>query len=203
MKAAIVETVNVESFFHPSVHDAVASQKLDVCDETIVYMTQLLTRFVRSDRLFEDSEDGVQIKPLALLYCDAAQAQDLRARCEHLRRLGDLALFISGWFEHNLERRRVGVRYYIEMGECAYDSLSEYHGDTIRGRVFTQIFQELAVHFRALRDVIAEIHMNVDKRSDADLLALYELWHRSGSARAEALLRAEGIDVVPGSDTRH
>ena len=57
-----------------------------------------------------------------------------------------------------------------------------------------------------MRDVISEIHMAVDARSDSDLLGLYELWRRSGSSRAAELLRSEGIDVVPGGggdESRH
>lgn len=200
MSSAIVEAASIESFFHESLTDSVSSQNVDVCDETVVYLTQLLTHYVRSDQLFEQDEDGMQIKPLAELYCNAAAAPDQKTRRNHLRKLGDLALFLSGWFAHNLERGRVGTRYYIQMGECAYDCLSESCGASVRERVFAQIFQDMAEHFAELRDVIAEIHMSVDKRSDSDLLGLYELWQRSGSTRAAELLRNEGIDVLPGAD---
>lgn len=206
MSSAIVEAANVEAFFHESISDSIASQNVDVCDETVVYLTQLLTQYVRSDQLFEQDEDGMQLKPLAVLYCNAAGARDEQARRDYLKELGDLALFVSGWFAHNLERRRVGVRYYVQMGECAYDWLSERRAATVRDRVFTRIFQDLAKHFNEMRDVISEIHMSVESRSDSDLLGLYELWQRSGSSRAAELLRAEGIDVVPGgdgSDNRH
>lgn len=199
MSSAIVEAANVESFFHESITDSVSSQNVDVCEETVVYMTQLLTQYVRSEELFEQDEDGVQLRPLAMLYCQAAAASDHKSRRDRLKKLGDLALFVSGWFANSLERRRVGVGYYIQMGECAYDSLSESCGESVRGRVFARIFQDLASHFTELRDVISEIHMTVDSRSDSDLLGLYDLWQRSGSSRAAELLRAEGIDVLPGS----
>lgn len=206
MSSAIVEAANVEAFFHESVSDSVSSQNVDVCDETVVYITQLLSRYVRSEQLFEQDEEGLQVKPLAVLYCNAATAQDQHARRDHLKKLGDLALFVSGWFAHNLERRRVGIRYYVQMGECAYDWLSDCRAATARDRVFAQIFQDLATHFNEMRDVISEIHMAVESRSDSDLLGLYELWQRSGSARAAELLRSEGIDVVPAgsdSESRH
>lgn len=207
MSSEIVEALNVESFFHESVSDSVSSQNVDVCDETVVYLTHLLTRYVRSDQLFDqDEEEGMQIEPLAVLYCNAAGASDLQARRDYLKKLGDLALFLSGWFSHNLERRRVGVRYYVQMGECAYEWLSECRAATVRERVFSRIFQDLATHFNEMRDVISEIHMSVESRSDSDLLGLYELWRRSGSTRAAEQLRSEGIDVVPddaGSDNRH
>lgn len=206
MSSAIVEAANVESFFHESLSDSISSQNVDVCDETVVYMTQLLTRYVHSDELFEQDEDGVRLKPLAVLYCNAAAASDHQARRDYLKKLGDLALFVSGWFAHTLERRRVGVSYYVQMGECAYDWLSGCRAGTVRDRVFTRIFQDLATHFNEMRDVISEIHMSVDARSDSDLLGLYELWRRSGSSRAAELLRSEGIDVVPGGtggESRH
>lgn len=201
MSSSIVEAANVESFFHESITDSVSNQNVDVCDETVVYITQLMTQYVRSEELFEEDEDGVQLKPLAILYCQAASEADHKARRDRLKRLGDLALFVSGWFGHSLERRKVGVNYYIQMGECAYDALSESCGESVRERVFARIFQDLASNFGELRDVISEIHMTVDNRTNSDLLGLYELWQRSGSARAAALLRAEGIDVLPESDT--
>lgn len=206
MNSAIVEAANIESFFHESVSDSVSSQKVDVCDETVVYITQLLTQYVRSDQLFEQDENGMQLKPLAVLYCNAAASRDHQARRDYLKKLGDLALFISGWFAHNLDRRRVGVRYYIQMGECAYDWLSGCRAATVRDRVFARIFQDLAAHFNEMRDVISEIQMSVEARSDSDLLGLYELWQRSGSSRAAELLRSEGIDVVPdgsGGESKH
>ena len=203
MSSSIVEAANVEAFFHESVTESVSSQNVNVCDETVVYVTQLLTQYVRSDQLFEEDEDGVQLKPLAILYCKAAEAQDDKARRSHLKKLGDLALFVSGWFAHNLDRRRVGLKYYRQMGECAYDWLSECHGTRLRDSVFAQIFQDLATHFGELRDVIFEIHMSVETRSNSDLLGLYELWQRSGSMRAAEMLRSEGIDVLPsGTATR-
>lgn len=198
MSSAIVEAANVQAFFHESVTDSVSNQNVDVCEETVVYVTQLLAKYVRSEHLFEEDEDGVQLKPLAVLYCNAASTQDHKARHDYLKKLGDLALFVSGWFSFNLERRRVGVRYYTQMGECAYEWLSEHRTSRSGDRIFTQIFQDLASNFSELRDVISEVHMSVDSRTDSDLLGLYELWQRSGSIRAAELLRAEGIDVLPG-----
>jgi hypothetical protein len=199
MSSAIVETANIESFFHESIVDSVSSQNVDICEETIVYVTRLLCRYARSEQLFEHDEDGVQMKPLAVLYCNAASAQDDKLRRDYLRKLGDLALFVSGWFARNLERRRVGVGYYVQMGESAYDWLSECRGGSVRSRVFAHIFQDLAAHFSELRNVISEIHMSVGVRSDSDLLGLYELWQQSGSSRAAERLRSEGIDVLPES----
>lgn len=203
MSSAIVEAADMESFFHESVFGSVSSQNVDVCDETVVYITRLLTQYARSERLFEQDEEGTRLKPLAVLYCNAATAQDDKARCEYLKKLGDLALFISGWFASNLERRRVGVGYYVQMGESAYDWLSGCRDASIRGKVFTRIFQDLAEHFTELKDVISEVHMSVDVRSDSDLLGLYELWLRSGSARLAERLRAEGIDVLPAGSGTH
>jgi len=206
MSSSIVEASNLESFFHETLTDSVSNQNVDVCDETVVYITGLLTQYLRSDELFESDADGTRLQPLAVLYCHAATAQDDRLRRDHLRKLGDLALFVSGWFARSLERRPVGVRYYIQMGETAYDCLSESYGTGERDRVFARIFQDLATNFSELRDVISEIPMSVDTSSDSNLLELYELWQRSGSTRAAERLREEGIDVLPrqsGGARRH
>ena len=65
------------------------------------------------------------------MYSDALEEESGEARNQILRRLGDVALFISGVFSRSLKRRVVDVDYYIAMGGGAYlgGLLYDFSGD--------------------------------------------------------------------------
>jgi hypothetical protein len=61
------------------------------------------------------------------------------------------------------------------------------------------MYEELARKFQVLVDVLHEVRDGVRESSDVDVLRTYELWLRTGSRRAAALLRQQG--VVPISES--
>ena len=117
----------------------------------------------------------------------ALQAAGIRQRDE-LRSVGDLSLFISGFFADSLNRSLVDVDYYIQLGEHAYGSLAR-HDDS----VFGEVFDELSWKFVAFVDVLGEVQRPERAGVNADLLRLYEHWLRTGSRRSGELLAARGI----------
>ncbi|MDH3748537.1 MAG: hypothetical protein OER97_10050 [Gammaproteobacteria bacterium] len=84
------------------------------------------------------------------------------------------------------------------MGGNAYGSLSEEVRGTFRGNAFADVYRELAIKFQILVDVLNEISDGPRDGSDIDTLRTYEVWLKTGSRRAERLLRQQG--VVPMSD---
>ena len=68
----IVDT-NVREFFQGLVTDAVANQHVETTDETVFYVVNILVAFSDSRALFEQTPDGLQIKPLAFLYGEALE----------------------------------------------------------------------------------------------------------------------------------
>jgi hypothetical protein len=103
--------------------------------------------------------------------------------------VGDLSLFISGFFSDSLNRRLVDVDYYIQLGERAYGSLARRAVDD----TFTDVFDELSEKFTAFVDVLGEVSERTALTSDADVLRLYEKWMRTRSRRSGDLLAARGI----------
>jgi hypothetical protein len=97
-------------------------------------------------------------------------------------------------------RKLVDVDYYIAMGGTAYSALSE----SLRIRDRTQshgvVFEELARKFPGFVDVLAEVSASAQPGSDTDILRLYEVWLRTGSARARD--RLVGLGVVPAPQPR-
>ena len=102
--------------------------------------------------------------------------------------MGDLSLFISGFFADSLTRSLVDVDYYIQLGECAYGSLAR-RGDPALG----DVFDELAVKFSVCVDVLAEVSERSALASNSDVLRLYEKWLRTRSQRSGDLLVERGI----------
>ena len=90
------------------------------------------------------------------------------------------------------------------MGENAYGSLSEEVRGTFRGDVFAAIYRELAHKFQVLIDVLNEVRDGARNESDKDLLRTYEIWRKTGSRRAENILRQQGVVPIPcGRPQRH
>ena len=72
-----------------------------------------------------------------------------------LQRLGDVSLFVAGFFAHGFERRLIDVDYHIAMGGRAYGTLAT----CISGprRALADVFGELARKFQRVVDAVGEI----------------------------------------------
>jgi hypothetical protein len=188
---------SLAEFFRDALQQAMQRQHLAVADHTEHYLVSLLTLFARSEALFEPTEAGPRLRPLALLLADAVNAPDAVGRERALQRLGDVSLFVAGFCAHSFARRLVDVDYHIAMGGRAYGSLSGMGRHTARGRALSLVFAELALKFQRLVDALNEIADQARAPSDAEILRLYEIWVKSGSARARGRLRELGVAPVP------
>ena len=190
---------DVREYFHESVNTAIDHQKVSAEPETIFYLVNLLAQFTRAEALFEHTGDGVVIRPLALVYAQAMEAPSRGMRHHALKRLGDVALVVAGMFSASLDRKLVGVDYYIAMGGSAYAFLSNDMNHVGAGQAPAQIFAELAVKFQAFVDVLAEVSDNSSLRASPDILRHYENWAKTGSRRAAEQLRKLGVEPSVGS----
>jgi hypothetical protein len=195
----LITNTSIKEYFHDTVSEAIANQQIKASEETAFYLVNLLTAFSRSEQLFERGENGVDLKPLALIYADALSQPNVIERSRLLQKLGDTALFIAGVFADSLNRKLVDVDYYIAMGGSAYSTVSEmlrgaYHNDTAK-----LLFDELTEKFTAFVDVLNEVSEKSNLCTNADVLRLYEIWIRTGSKRAEGQLRRLGIQPLDAS----
>lgn len=194
----VVRVRNLQEYFYDSVNDAVTRQRVEVDPHAAHYVVNLLTIFSRSNELYEEHAEHYGLRPLALMLAEAANAERTDHRNYLLQRIGDVALFIAGFFADGLAGKAVDVDYYIYMGGNAYGSLSEELRGTFRGRTFAPVYRELAAKFQVLVDVLNEVADGARENSDVDLLRAYELWLKTGSRRAEALLRQSGVEPLQG-----
>jgi hypothetical protein len=194
--------VNVREHFRDSIHSALSNQRVEAAEDTVFYVVNLLAYYTHAENLFSKSPEGIELKPLALIYAEAVEAPSAEQRHAALKRLGDVALLISGLFSSSLNRKVVDIDYYIAMGGSAYGYLCDISRGTVRGRAFSSIFGELADKFPVFVDVLSEVGEASRLSSDTDIMRLYEIWIRSGSRRAADRLRKLGIEPVSASGSR-
>jgi len=186
----MVRRESAVEFFKELVDGALANQRLAANELTAFYVVQLLANFM--ERPSSGDEDDTA--PLALRLGQALETGGMRQRTS-LKHIGDLSLFVSGFFSDSLNRKVVDVDYYVSIGGYAYMALSRFETDT-----FSPVFAELAEKFVGFVDVLSEVSARTSCASNADVLRLYEKWLKTGSPRSGQLLIERG--VVPNSSIK-
>jgi hypothetical protein len=203
----IQPVASLKEFFRDALHDALSHQRVAVEGETEHYVVNVLTLFSDADALYErHSQDKearhvdsrTRLKPLAMMLGEALEAPTPEARFRGLQRLGDVSLFIAGFFSAGFARKLVDVDYHIAMGGHAYSALAE-SCPPARARTMRQVFAELAAKFQPMVDALNEISETAYQHSDQDRLRLYELWVKTGSERSRQLLRKLGLEPAPAA----
>jgi len=192
----VLAVANLREFFRDSVHGALEKQHVALGEQAEQYVVNLLTLFARSEALFEQTAEGTRLKPLALMLCEALEAPSAPQRNRALQRLGDVSLFVAGFFAHGFAAKLVDIDYHIAMGGRAYGTLAHAtaHGSS---RVLAAVFAELAAKFQPLVDALNEVSEGSYTHSDKDVLRLYELWLKTGSERCYGLLKRLGVHPTP------
>jgi hypothetical protein len=199
----VVPVPNLQDYFRTSVEGVIAEQGVDVKPHATYYVVNLLTLFSRSEELYDDDGESFGLKPLALMLADASDAPSPEQRNSLLQRIGDVALFISGFFADSLATHAVDLDYYVHMGGSAYGSLSAEVRGTFRGRAFADTYSELATKFQVLVDVLNEVRDRERQESDIDVLRTYSVWRKTGSKRAEKLLKQQGVVPITSGKAIH
>ncbi len=170
-------------FFKELVEEALAHQHLQARELTAYYVVNLLAGFVQ--------RPAEEETPLAIRLARALESGGMQQR-NTLREIGDVSLFVSGFFSDSLNRKIVDVDYYVSIGECAYNTLSRVDRDTLG-----PVYGELSEKFVGFVDVLSEVSERTSCSSNGDLLRLYEKWLKTGSRRSGQLLVERG--VVPNA----
>ena len=196
MSNEIVVGKSAREYFRELVGESLGQRRLRIQQHTEFYLVNLLVSFLERERLYLEDEDGrADAEPLALMLLRALEG-DRRTRSLGLRRLGDTALFVSGFFGDSLARRPVGVDYYVAMGERAYGTLRE----TERG--LEAMYGELSDRFPQFVDLFAEIAELSSLRSNRGLVKLYERFLLTRSERVARTLQARGVALFGGPGAR-
>lgn len=189
----VVPVANLREYFRDALHTALTHQHIAVEDQTEHYVVNLLTLFARSEALYDRTTEGTRLKPLVVLLSEALEAPSPGDRNRGLQRLGDVSLFVAGFFAQGFARKLIDIDYHIAMGGRAYGTLAEALARG-RSRVLGQVFGELAQKFQPMVDALNELSESAQPHTDEDILRLYEIWLKTGSRRSYRILQELGVD---------
>ncbi|HXC60672.1 MAG TPA: hypothetical protein VN645_15250 [Steroidobacteraceae bacterium] len=190
----VIPVNNLTEYFRDALGQALSHQHVSLDDHTAHYVVSLLTLYSRTEVSHADTRPGQRWVGLADLLARAAAAETQVERDAILQRMGDVSLFVAGFFAHGFERRLIDVDYHIAMGGRAYSTLASAPARGSR-RALCGVFDELARKFQSVVDAIGEISDTARVWSSKDVLRLYELWLKTGSQRAQGLLYKLGVSA--------
>ncbi len=136
---------SIECTFTELLGTSIERQELEVSSLVESYVVELLSGFTTATHVVRES---IYLNDLLRKALDSEGL----IRKEYLRATGDIALFVSGIFPDRLESRRnwFNLGYYIDIGQEAYDNID------------TDIFDELAIKFPELVEVLNEVSIKID-----------------------------------------
>lgn len=185
--------VSAQEYFRDLLGSAIDRQKVEVGQATEFYLVNLLAEFLSAEKLFKPTADGMEQEPLALMLARALEGPR-EAQVPALRKLGDVSLYVSGFWSDSLSRSVVDIDYYIHMGGAAYSKVAELSPTSSRS-----LYEELSARFRACVDVLAEVAEHTAMVTNTGVVRLYERWVKTGSARLARLLGEQGVVAqLPG-----
>ena len=200
-RTQVLPVANLREFFRDTLHEALVHQHLAVDGHTEHYVVNLLTLFARSEALYEMTPEGLRLKPLVAMLCEALEAAPgTSERNRTLQRLGDVSLFVAGFFAGSFATKLIDVDYHIAMGGRAYGTLAQTAGRG-RGGVLAAVFGELSEKFQPMVDALNEVSEGAGPPSDGDILRLYEIWLKTGSVRCYTQLKRLGVDPTRAGGT--
>lgn len=184
MTHSLVRAQSPVEFFKEQVEWACERQRVHPNPMTAYYVVRLLSEFTHLGGT--TGEAMTSNEALGARFARALQSGGADQR-RSLKQVGDVSLFISGFFSDSLRCSLVDVDYYVSLGGHAYASL----GTT--DDVLSPIFAELSDKFVLFVDVLSDVSARTSLTNDSDLLRLYEKWVRTGSRRHGTLLAEQGI----------
>lgn len=187
----LLKQVPLTEFFMERVQEAMAHRAVTTSKVAEFYVVNLLQEFKKSENLFEQHGSKMEEKPLALLLAETTEG-DVNTKIRCLKKMGDLSLYMAGFFAERIKKTQVDLDYYIRMGGGAYASLASI---LAREKTFAELYTELSTLFPNLVDVLAAVAAEIYQRSDKDLLKIYERWLETGNEYLEDLLNREGIQT--------
>jgi hypothetical protein len=188
----IERCADVRAFFVEQVAEAMRDLRVETAEETQGYLVNLLSGFSVSERIQSLSEPLVGLLRRAL---EATGAE----RLDRLRELGDVALFICGFFPDSFDRRGLTRTYVVEMGGRAYLGL----GQAARSRGGRpDVFVELGGRFHDMARVLDEVRERTALCTGGEMVRLYERWCATGSPELARRLVRRGVQPQRGRPGR-
>ncbi len=188
----LLQTASLPEFFRERISSSLHHLHVEASPDAEYYLVSLLTTFAQSESFFEKNEKGIMTeKPLALTLSEALAATP-DGKIPLLKKMGDVALYVSGFFADSFLKKVVSADYYIHMGEVAYASVSQLLARKTSHNL-KELYDELATNFPRFSDVLSDVAATTNLHSDKNILKIYERWLQTGSERAKNILMDKGL----------
>ncbi|MFK7861762.1 MAG: hypothetical protein AB8B64_23300 [Granulosicoccus sp.] len=194
VETLIEPTTSLQSFFKERIESAVEKHSINGHEDTLWYLTQLLCNYSRTHAFLDNNGTRAALTPLAEYYRQAIESSSMHERRQLLQRMGDVAIVVSGLFSGALNRKAIGVDYYISMGETAYSTLADESSRSSRDRSLQGIFEALANDFSDYVVAISEVPIKPDEPKD--LMTLIDDWHANRHPATARKLRTQGVVLL-------
>ena len=181
----------LDQWFQTTLLELAKEKRSPLSVEEQLYAADLCSRFARSEIAFGTLDGQKHLEPLALLLRSALECEDETQRIQMLRRLGDVALFTSGFFAERVEHRGLAVDYFVSMGEMAYSNVSSLARRSRNS--WRELYERLGKNFKVVMHLLWDFVQTTSHAKNTDLLAAYREWERTGNARLHRLLLSQGF----------
>lgn len=183
--------VNPTQFFHEMVVEAQERQRLKLTENVEFYIVNLLCGYLRASDT-DNNEDC-----LALILKKALES----SRSEKIalyKKLADTALYFSGFFQEYFNRKSFDIRYYVTMGESAYNELSNLlKGKNTYQETMSTIYYEMSKNFTVAVDILLDIsEQTTNQNNERTILSLYDAWLNTASPKLEKELFHRGVNPI-------
>ena len=190
---ALIDRTPPRVLFAELLAGAIERTRVEPTPLATAYLVDLLDECVRPA-----GEQGDETLAEGLLRARREQGGN---RLQRLRRVGDRALFVAGFFGDSLDRKIVGIAYYGDAGRLAYGELSLALRRRGRGEASVpELFEELADRFPDFVEVLTEVSDGTRAARPEGLAPLYARFLSRGEERDRRRLVRRGL-AVPGGGT--
>lgn len=165
--------------------NSLKKRNLELNKLTQQYIVSMLVDFSNAALLSNASG----LPALALLYKDAVEANGSRKILAY-RRLGDVSLFLSGFFLEYVKKTNTGLGYYIDMGQCAYYSAFQLFPNP----VFDEISKKF-VHAVLALNSVADQTLGKQCISHNDLIELFARDESIEFLKRKVQFNSYGLDL--------
>jgi hypothetical protein len=176
--------------WHALVKDAKSTSHLTLDKELESYLVFLLGRF--------NQRPDIANCILATEFLASLEKRPINQR-DSLREVGDKCLLFAGFFPEQAEKRRVKIKYFIELGQSAYVQVA-----SLSKTRAASLYYALSGGFINLMEILHAIRGLGDPLNELMPLQAIELWEDVRSNHALSVLRRRTRSlIIQGTTSRH
>lgn len=149
----LIVTNNMQLYFREALSHALKESKIQVTQSAEVYLVHFLNEFSRAEKAFAGTDYGEKINIFSMLE-RACQAEDHEA-LQIWRHMGDVSLYLLGYFGEADSARPASRSYYLGMGAKAYNQVSLLF--RYQALDSSLLFKELSERFPDLVELVLAI----------------------------------------------